>query len=78
MCAQAIFVASTGCRDPFSGIPNPKDSLGGQREDLPTVVPRFLGMSAVTAHVRELVLRQLNAMHGSGAVAFNRRPVPAA
>jgi hypothetical protein len=34
-------------------------------------VARLLGLSAVTAPVRELVLTQLDALHGSGAVAFN-------
>ena len=48
-----------------------KTSLGGQREELPTAVARLLGLSAVTAPVRELVLTQLDALHGSGAVAFN-------
>ncbi|MEQ6475283.1 DUF3320 domain-containing protein [Comamonas sp. wu1-DMT] len=48
-----------------------RSSLGGQREELPVAVARLLGLSAVTAPVRELVLTQLDALHGSGAVAFN-------
>ncbi|MGW8422995.1 DUF3320 domain-containing protein [Comamonas sp. HJ-2] len=48
-----------------------RSSLGGQREELPAAVARLLGLSAVTAPVRELVLTQLDALHGSGAVAFN-------
>ena len=48
-----------------------RSSLGGQREELPVAVARLLGLSAVTATVRELVLTQLDALHGSGAVAFN-------
>ena len=36
-----------------------------------TDLARLLGLSAVTAPVRELVLTQLDALHGSGAVAFN-------
>lgn len=48
-----------------------RSSLGGQREELPAAVARLLGLSAVTAPVRELVLTQLDALHGSGAVAVN-------
>ncbi len=48
-----------------------RSSLGGQRDELPAAVARLLGLSAVTAPVRELVLTQLDALHGSGAVAFN-------
>ena len=48
-----------------------RTSLGGQRDELPAAVARLLGLSAVTAPVRELVLTQLDALHGSGAVAFN-------
>nr|WP_279089718.1 DUF3320 domain-containing protein [Comamonas thiooxydans] len=48
-----------------------RSSLGGQREELPVAVARLLGLSAVTATVRELVLTQLDALHGSGAVAVN-------
>ena len=48
-----------------------RTSRGGQRDELPAAVTRLLGLSAVTAPVRELVLTQLDALHGSGAVAFN-------
>ena len=48
-----------------------KTSLGGQRDELPAAVARLLGLSAVTAPVRELVLTQLDVLHGSGAVALS-------
>jgi len=48
-----------------------KASLGGQRDELPAAVARLLGLNAVTAPVRELVLAQLDAMHASAAVDFN-------
>ncbi|QXZ08463.1 DUF3320 domain-containing protein [Comamonas sp. Y33R10-2] len=46
-------------------------SLGGQRDELPGAVARLLGLNAVTAPVRELILTQLDALHASEAVAFN-------
>ena len=48
-----------------------KTNLGGQREELPGAVARMLGLSAVTAGVRELVLAQLDLLHQSAAVEFN-------
>ena len=48
-----------------------KTNLGGQREELPGAVARMLGLSAVTAGVRELVLTQLDLLHQSAAVEFN-------
>ncbi|RGE42401.1 DUF3320 domain-containing protein [Comamonas testosteroni] len=48
-----------------------QSNLGGQRDELPGAVARLLGLSAVTAPVRELVLAQLDALHDSGAVEFN-------
>lgn len=48
-----------------------KASLGGQRDELPAAVARLLGLNAVTAPVRELVLAQLDVLHASAAVDFN-------
>lgn len=48
-----------------------KTSLGGERDELPGSVVRLLGLNAVTAPVRELVFTQLDALHASGALAFN-------
>ena len=48
-----------------------QSSLGGQREELPGAVARTLGLSAVTAPVRELILSQLDALHQSAEVEFN-------
>ncbi|CAM4383438.1 DUF3320 domain-containing protein [Comamonas aquatilis] len=46
-------------------------NLGGQRDELPAAVARLLGLSAVTAPVRELILAQLDALHASAKLEFN-------
>ena len=46
-------------------------NLGGQREELPGAVARMLGLAAVTAPVRELILTQLDALHQAAQVEFN-------
>lgn len=48
-----------------------QSSLGGQRDELPAAVARMLGLNAVTASVRELILGQLDALHHSAEVRFN-------
>lgn len=48
-----------------------RSSLGGQRDELPAAVARLLGLNAVTAPVRELILGQLDALHSSAEVEFN-------
>ncbi|MDR2296883.1 MAG: DUF3320 domain-containing protein [Comamonas sp.] len=48
-----------------------QSSLGGQRDELPAAVTRLLGLSAVTAPVRDLILSQLDALHHSAEVEFN-------
>ena len=48
-----------------------QSSLGGQRDELPAAVARMLGLNAVTASVRELILAQLDALHHSAEVRFN-------
>ena len=48
-----------------------QSSLGGQRDELPAAVARMLGLNAVTASVREMILGQLDALHHSAEVRFN-------